>query len=126
MVDDLIAMHLQNYQTARRLIMGLAFCGTENARGRLNDGATRVLAGDQVFLNVERTRQSERSGLEAARTAHEYRGSGARLLAATSDRARRRLCPVSNSPRRTVRFGSRVTVIQHGPQLMAGGSRRRG
>ena len=60
---------------------------------RLNDGGTRVLAGDQVFLNVG-THAAIPSipGLEAAGPLTHHRGAGARLCAAASDRARRRLC----------------------------------
>src|SRR6266581_1379657 len=54
MVDRQIAAHLQNYQTSgAELIMGAGrFVAPKTLEVRLNDGGTRVLAGDKVFLNV--------------------------------------------------------------------------
>ena len=54
MVDDLVAMHVQNYKTSgAALIMGAGcFVAPKTLEVRLIDGGTRVLAGDQVFLNV--------------------------------------------------------------------------
>src|SRR4029077_1359071 len=54
MVDDLVAIHLQNYKTSgAELIMGTGrFVAPKTLEVRLNDGGTRVLAGDRVFLNV--------------------------------------------------------------------------
>jgi len=70
MVDDQIAMHLQNYKTSgAELIMGDGrFVAPKTVEVRLNDGGTRVLAGDQVFLNIG-THAAIPSvpGLEAAR-----------------------------------------------------------
>src|SRR5262249_36803561 len=54
MVDREIALHLQNYKTTgAELIMGTGrFVAPKTLEVRLNDGGTRVLAGDQVFLNI--------------------------------------------------------------------------
>src|SRR6201984_702486 len=55
MVDREIALHLQNYKTSgAELIMGAGrFVAPERLELRLNDdGGTRVLAGDMVFLNI--------------------------------------------------------------------------
>ena len=70
MVDREIDFHLQKYKTSgAELIMGTGrFVGAKTLEVSLNDGATRVLAGDQVFLNVG-THAAIPSvpGLEAAR-----------------------------------------------------------
>src|SRR5713101_664412 len=54
MVDGEIALHLHNYETTGgELIMGAGrFVAPKTLEVRLNDGGTRVLVGDQVFLNV--------------------------------------------------------------------------
>src|SRR4030081_3054791 len=54
MVDREIALHLQNYKTSgAELIMGTGhFVAPKTLEVRLNDGGTRLLAGDQVFVNI--------------------------------------------------------------------------
>jgi pyruvate/2-oxoglutarate dehydrogenase complex dihydrolipoamide dehydrogenase (E3) component len=54
MVTGLIAMHLDNYKASgAELIMGSGrFVAPKTIEVRLNDGGTRVLAGERVFLNV--------------------------------------------------------------------------
>src|SRR5208282_3913086 len=54
MVDREISLHLQNYKTSgAELIMGAGrFVAPKTLQVHLNDGGTRVLAGDQVFLNL--------------------------------------------------------------------------
>ena len=54
MVESQVAAHLQNYKTSgAELILGAGrFVAPKTLEVRLNDGGTRVLAGDQVFLNV--------------------------------------------------------------------------
>jgi len=54
MVDGQIAAHVQNYKTSgAELVMGTGrFVAPKTLEVRLNDGGTRVLAGDRVFLNV--------------------------------------------------------------------------
>ena len=54
MVDREIALHLQNYKTSgAELIMGTGrFVAPKTLEVRLNDGGTRMLTGDQVFLNI--------------------------------------------------------------------------
>src|SRR5258708_18916 len=59
MVEDEIAAHVQNYKTSgAELIMGTGrFVASKTLEVRLNDGGMRVLVGDEVSLNVGRTRQ---------------------------------------------------------------------
>src|SRR5262245_61475271 len=120
MVDSLIAMHLQNYKTSgAELIMGAGrFVAPKTLEVRLNDGGTRLLAGDQVFLNVG-THAAIPSvpGLEAARPltnieALELDYVPPHLLVLGGGYVGLELAQAYR------RFGSRVTVIEHGPQLM--------
>jgi pyruvate/2-oxoglutarate dehydrogenase complex dihydrolipoamide dehydrogenase (E3) component len=120
MVDDLIATHLQNYKASgTELIMGSGrFVAPKTLEVRLNDGGTRVLAGDQVFLNVG-THAAIPSvpGLEAARPL-------TNIEALELDYLPPHLIVLGGGyvglefAQAYRRFGSRVTVIQHGPQLM--------
>ena len=120
MVDDQIAMHLQNYKTSgAELIMGDGrFVAPKTVEVRLNDGGTRVLAGDQVFLNVG-THAAIPSipGLEAARPltnieALELDYLPPHLIVLGGGYVGLELAQAYR------RFGSRVTDIEHGPQLM--------
>src|SRR5215469_14662075 len=54
MVDQQILAHVRNYQTSgAQLIMGSGrFVAPKTLELRLNEGGTRVLAGDRVFINV--------------------------------------------------------------------------
>src|SRR6266851_4562332 len=70
MVDREVAGHLKNYETSgAELIMGSGrFVASKTLEVRLNDGGTRVLAGDQVFLNIgSHAAIPNIPGLEAAR-----------------------------------------------------------
>src|SRR6202023_1138488 len=62
MVEREIELHLHNYRTTgAELIMGSArFVAPKTLEVRLNDGGTRVLAGDQVFLNLRHARLNSR------------------------------------------------------------------
>jgi pyruvate/2-oxoglutarate dehydrogenase complex dihydrolipoamide dehydrogenase (E3) component len=120
MVDRQIAAHLQNYKTSgAELIMGSGrFVAPKTLDVRLNDGGTRVLVGDQVFLNVG-THAAIPSvpGLEAARPltnieALELDCLPPHLLVLGGGYVGLEFAQAYR------RFGSRVTVIQHGPQLM--------
>jgi len=122
MVDGQIAAHLHNYETSgTELIMGTGrFVAPKTLEVRLNDGGTRVLAGDQVFLNVG-THAAIPSvpGLEAARPL-------TNIEALDIDYLPPHLIVLGGGyvglelAQAYRRFGSRVTVIQNGPQLMAG------
>jgi pyruvate/2-oxoglutarate dehydrogenase complex dihydrolipoamide dehydrogenase (E3) component len=120
MVDGQIAAHLQNYQTSgAELIMGTGrFAAPKTVGVRLNDGGTRVLAGDQVFLNVG-THAAIPSvpGLDAARPL-------THIGALELDYVPPHLVVLGGGysglefAQAYRRFGSNVTVIESGPQLM--------
>jgi pyruvate/2-oxoglutarate dehydrogenase complex dihydrolipoamide dehydrogenase (E3) component len=121
MVEREVALHLQNYKASgAELIMGTGrFVAPKTLEVRLNDGGTRVLAGDQVFLNVG-THAAIPSvpGLEAARPlthieALELDYLPAHLIVLGGGYVGLELAQAYR------RFGSRVTVIESGPQLMS-------
>src|SRR4030081_89590 len=121
MVDRLVADHLRNYRTSgAELIMGSGrFVAPKMLEVRLNDGGTRVLAGDQVFLNVgTHAAIPNIPGLEVARPL-------THIEALELDYLPPHLIVVGcgyvglELAQAYLRFGSRVTVIQSGPQLMS-------
>ena len=120
MVEHEIALHLHNYQTSgAELIMGTGhFVAPKSLEVRLNDGGSRVLAGDQVFLNLgTHAAIPPVPGLEAARPlshieALELDYLPAHLIVFGGGYVGLELAQAYR------RFGSRVTVIEHGPQLM--------
>jgi pyruvate/2-oxoglutarate dehydrogenase complex dihydrolipoamide dehydrogenase (E3) component len=122
MVDDEIAAHLHNYKTSgAELIMGSGrFVAPKTLEVRLNDGGRRVLAGDQVFIDVG-THAAIPSvpGLQAVRPL-------THIEALDLDYAPPHLIVLGGGyvglelAQAYRRFGSRVTIIQHGPQLMRG------
>ena len=121
MVDREIAFHLENYKSSgAELIMGTGrFVAPKTLEVRLNDGGTRVLAGDQVFLNIG-THAAIPSvpGLEAARPlthieALELDYLPSHLIVLGGGYVGLELAQAYR------RFGSRVTVIEPGPQLMS-------
>jgi pyruvate/2-oxoglutarate dehydrogenase complex dihydrolipoamide dehydrogenase (E3) component len=120
MVEREIALHLQNYKSSgAELIMGSGrFVAPKTVEVRLNDGGTRVLAGDRVFLNIG-THAAIPSipGLEAARPL-------THIEALELDYLPSHLVVLGGGyvglelAQAYCRFGSRVTVVDHGPQLM--------
>jgi pyruvate/2-oxoglutarate dehydrogenase complex dihydrolipoamide dehydrogenase (E3) component len=121
MVDREIALHLQNYkESGAELIMGTArFVAPKTLEVRLNDGGTRVLAGDQVFLDIgTHAAIPHVPGLDAARPlthieALELGCLPSHLIVLGGGYVGLELAQAYR------RFGSRVTVIEHGPQLMS-------
>jgi len=121
MVDQQITAHLSNYQTSgAQLIMGSGrFVAPKTLEVRLNEGNTRTLSGDRVFINVgTHAAIPGVPGLEAARPltlieALELDYLPAHLIVLGAGYIGLELAQAYR------RFGSRVTVIEHGKQLMA-------
>jgi pyruvate/2-oxoglutarate dehydrogenase complex dihydrolipoamide dehydrogenase (E3) component len=120
MVDAEIAGHLKNYAASgAELIMGAGgFVAPKTLEVRLNDGGRRVLAGDRVFLNVgTHATIPNVPGLEAAQPL-------TNIEALELDHLPPHLIVLGGGyvglefAQAYRRFGSRVTVIQNGPQLM--------
>jgi len=121
MVDREIALHLQNYESSgAELIMGSGcFVAPKTLDVQLNDGAARVLAGDQVFLNIgTHAAIPDIPGIAAARPL-------THIEALDLDYLPSHLVVLGGGyvglelAQAYRRFGSRVTVIEHGPQLMS-------
>ena len=122
MIDAQIAAHLQNYKdSGAELIMGSGcFVAPKTLEVRLHDGGTRVLTADKVFLNIGTHAVIPNvPGLEAARPlthveALELDYVPAHLIVLGGGYVGLELAQAYR------RFGSRVTVIEHGPRLMGG------
>jgi pyruvate/2-oxoglutarate dehydrogenase complex dihydrolipoamide dehydrogenase (E3) component len=120
MVQREIEAHLHNYKTTgAELIMGNGrFLAPKTLEVHLNDGGTRVLAGERVFLNVgTHTAIPPVPGLEAARPlthieALELDYAPAHLIVLGAGYIGLELAQAYR------RFGSRVTIIEPGPQPM--------
>jgi pyruvate/2-oxoglutarate dehydrogenase complex dihydrolipoamide dehydrogenase (E3) component len=120
MVEREIAFHLNNYKTTGvELIMGAGrFVAPKTLEVQLNDGGTRVLAGDQVFLNLgTHAAIPNVPGLEAARPlthieALELDYLPSHLVVLGGGYVGLEMAQAYR------RFGSLVTVIEAGPQLM--------
>ena len=121
MVDGLVAMHLDKYRASgAELIMGTGrFIAPKTVEVRLNDGGTRILAGDRVFLNVgTRATIPPIPGLADAAPL-----TNIELL--EIDRLPGHLIVLGGGyvglefAQAYRRFGSDVTVIEHGPQLLS-------
>jgi pyruvate/2-oxoglutarate dehydrogenase complex dihydrolipoamide dehydrogenase (E3) component len=121
MVERQIATHLQNYKASgAELIMGNGrFLAPKTLEVTLNDGGTRLLAGDRVFLNIG-THAAVPSvpGLDAARPlthveALELNYLPPHLIVIGGGYAGLEFAQAYR------RFGSNVTIIESGPQLMA-------
>jgi pyruvate/2-oxoglutarate dehydrogenase complex dihydrolipoamide dehydrogenase (E3) component len=120
MVDGQIAGHRRNYKdSGAELIMGSGrFVAPKTLEVRLNDGGTRVLAADQIFLNLgTHATIPDVPGLQAASPltnieALELDHVPPHLIVLGGGYVGLELAQAYR------RFGSRVTVIQHEPQLM--------
>jgi pyruvate/2-oxoglutarate dehydrogenase complex dihydrolipoamide dehydrogenase (E3) component len=120
MVNREIDFHLKSYKTSgAELIMGTGrFVARKTLEVRLNDGGTRELAADQVFLNVgTHAAIANVPGLEAARPlthieALELDYLPPHLIVFGGGYVGLELAQTYR------RFGSRVTIIQSGSQLM--------
>jgi pyruvate/2-oxoglutarate dehydrogenase complex dihydrolipoamide dehydrogenase (E3) component len=121
MVERQVARHLQNYKASgAELIMGSGhFVAPKTLEVTLNDGGTRILAADKVFLNVgTRAAIPNVSGLEAAQPL-------THVEALELDYLPQHLIVIGGGysglelAQAYRRFGSNVTIIESGPQLMA-------
>src|SRR5499433_3554845 len=120
MVERQIAAHLEHYKASgAELILGDGrFTEPKTLEVRLNGGGTRMLAGDKVFINVG-THPAIPSvpGLDAARPL-------TNIEALDLDYLPPHLIVLGGGyvglelARAYRRFGSEVTIIQSGPQLM--------
>jgi pyruvate/2-oxoglutarate dehydrogenase complex dihydrolipoamide dehydrogenase (E3) component len=120
MVERQVAAHLFNYKdTGTELILGSGrFIAPKTLEVRINDGGTRVLEGDRVFLNVgTHATIPDVPGLEAAdpvtnMEALEFDHVPAHLIVLGGGYVGLELAQAYR------RFGSRVTIIQHGSHLL--------
>jgi pyruvate/2-oxoglutarate dehydrogenase complex dihydrolipoamide dehydrogenase (E3) component len=119
MVEGLIAVHLDLYRkSGAELIMGDGrFVAPKTLEVRLRDGGTRVLTGERVFLNLgTRATIPPIAGLADARPL-------THIEALELDRLPAHLIVLGGGyvglefAQAYRRFGSRVTVVEHGPQL---------
>jgi pyruvate/2-oxoglutarate dehydrogenase complex dihydrolipoamide dehydrogenase (E3) component len=121
MVEGLVAMHLDRFKaTGAELIMGEAkFAGTNTLEVTVNGGGSRTLRGERIFLNLG-THASIPSapGLAAcAPLTH--------IEVLELDRLPDHLIVIGGGyvglefAQAYRRFGSQVTVLQHGSQLLA-------
>jgi pyruvate/2-oxoglutarate dehydrogenase complex dihydrolipoamide dehydrogenase (E3) component len=119
MVDGLIAMHLENYKASgANLIMGAGrFIAPRTIEVSLNDGGTRVLTGDRVVLNLgTHATIPDIPGLVAAEPL-----TNVEVL--ELDRLPDHLIVLGGGyvglelAQAYRRFGSRVSIVEAGPQL---------
>ncbi len=121
MVEGLIAMHLDRYKaTGAELVMGEAkFMDSKTLDVRLNDGGTRTLRGERIFLNLG-TRASIPSVPGLAETE-----PLTNIEILELDRLPEHLVVLGGGyvglefAQAYRRFGSRVTILEQGPQLLA-------
>src|SRR6266446_1302787 len=119
MVEGLIALHLDLYRkSGAELIMGDGrFVAPKTLEVRLRDGGTRLLRGERVFLNLgTRATIPATPGLADARPL-------TNIEALELDRLPAHLLVLGGGyvalefAQAYRRFGSRVTVVEHGSQL---------
>ncbi len=120
MVAKEVAAHRQNYSSSgAELIMGSGrFIAPKTLEVRLNDGGTRLLTGEQVFLNVgTHAAIPDVAGLAAAHPL-------THIEALELDRLPSHIVILGGGyvglemAQAYRRFGSRVTVIEAGPQIL--------
>jgi pyruvate/2-oxoglutarate dehydrogenase complex dihydrolipoamide dehydrogenase (E3) component len=122
MVDGLIKIHLDKYKsTGAQLVMGSAtLVGPRTVQIQMNDGGTRTLVADRLFLNLgTRALIPPVPGLaEAKPLTH--------IEMLELDRVPEHLIVIGGGyvglefAQAYRRFGSRVTIVQRGAQLLAG------
>ena len=120
MIDGLIAVHLRNYAASgAELVMGSGrFTAPRTIEVSLNDGGTRVLSGENVFLNLgTHATIPAIPGLAEARPlthieALELDRLPAHLIVLGGGYVGLELAQAHR------RFGSRVTIIEAGPRFL--------
>src|ERR1700726_2705124 len=121
MVEGLIAMHLDRYKASgAELVMGEAkFTDSKTLDVRLNDGGTRTLTGERIFLTLgTHTSIPSVPGLAESQPL-----TNIELL--ELDRLPEHLIVLGGGhvglefAQAYRRFGSRVTILEQGPQLLA-------
>ena len=120
MVDGLVSMHIDKYkQSGAELVFGQgSFVGPKSIQVRLNQGGVRTLQGDRVFLNLgTHAAIPDIPGLRAAKPL-------THVEALELDRLPSHLIVLGGGyvglefAQAFVRFGSRVTVLERGPQML--------
>ncbi len=120
MVDGLVSMHLDKYkESGAELVFGEgSFVGPSTIEVRLKNGGVRTLHGDRVFLNLgTHAAIPDIPGLRAAKPL-------THVEALELDRLPSHLLILGGGyvglefAQAFVRFGSRVTVLERGPQLL--------
>jgi pyruvate/2-oxoglutarate dehydrogenase complex dihydrolipoamide dehydrogenase (E3) component len=121
MVDGLVGMHMDKYKhSGAELVIGEgSFVAPKTIHVRLNNGGTRTLYGERVFVNLgTHAAIPDIPGLRAAKPL-----THVELL--ELDRLPSHLIILGGGyvglefAQAFVRFGSRVTVLQRGPQLLS-------
>jgi pyruvate/2-oxoglutarate dehydrogenase complex dihydrolipoamide dehydrogenase (E3) component len=121
MVEGLIAMHLERYKASgAELAMGEArFTGSKTLDVLMNDGGSRTLMGERIFLNLG----THASIPSVPGLAESVPVTNIELL--ELDRLPEHLIVLGGGyvglefAQAYRRFGSRVTVVERGPQLLA-------
>jgi len=121
MVNREVALHLENYRASGvELIMGSGrFVAPKTLEVHADDGATRMLAGEKIFLNLgSHAAIPKIPGLESAQPlthieALELDYLPAHLIVLGGGYVGLEMAQAYG------RFGSRVTVIEGGPRIMA-------
>jgi pyruvate/2-oxoglutarate dehydrogenase complex dihydrolipoamide dehydrogenase (E3) component len=120
MVEGLVALHLENFKASgTELVMGHArFIGPKTVEVALNEGGSRQIRGDRVFLGLgSRARIPSVPGLAAAEPM-------THVEALNLERLPEHLIVLGGGyvglefAQAMRRFGSRVTIVQHGNRLL--------
>ena len=120
MVDGLVSMHMDKYkESGAELVFGEgSFVGPKTIEVQLRNGSVRTLNGDRVFLNLgTHAAIPDIPGLRAAKPL-------THVEALELNRLPRHLTVLGGGyvglefAQAFVRFGSRVTILERGPQLL--------
>lgn len=120
MVEGLIAMHLDHFKTSgAKLIMGSGrLVGPKTLEVKLNDGGTRILRGDRLYLNL-----GTRATIPAIPGLNAETRPLTNIELLELDRLPEHLIILGGGyvglefAQAYRRFGSRITIIERGPRL---------